>query len=164
MQGGGRHSVLTQIIKQHEEIGITPPEELSALPESEIRALIGKVTNHRDTLRFDLDHQFNHDKLNIQQEDAVERQRILSLISLKKTNLPRGGSIEETMKAVEIKKEINELDIKLREISLATQRKLVDLRYEHSKSKNEIQRQWETDMGILKMYLLKCTAQKSDEN
>ena len=117
--------------------------------------MIAQVTAWRDEQREELAEQFNRDCMIIDQEANVERNRITSLIALKKQNFPRSGSCEDTAKCIELRKEINELDLQMREKDLDFSKRRLDLRYNNAKRKNLIQREWESNMGLLKMNLKK---------
>jgi hypothetical protein len=98
---------------------------------------------------------FTNEADSIEQEYNVEIQSIMQLIVIKKASFPRGGTLDDSLQAIEIRKEIQDLYIKNREAAVNAQIRRNDLRYNYAKQKNGIQRKWENEVGILKVYLKK---------
>lgn len=130
-------------------------EQLASLSELEVRNLVAKATEARDEARQELDLNYNRMSVSIEKEYNVEIQRIMQLIVIKKASFPRGGTLDDSLQAIEIRKEIQDLDIKNREAAVNAQMRRNDLRYNYAKQKNGIQRKWENEVGILKVYLKK---------
>jgi hypothetical protein len=130
-------------------------EQLASLSELEVRNLVAKATEARDEARQELDLNYNRMSVSIEQEYYVEIKSIMQLIVIKKESFPRGGTLDDTSRTIEIRKEIQDLYIKKSVAAVNAQIRRNDLRYNYAKQKNGIQRKWENEVGILKVYLKK---------
>jgi len=84
----------------------------------------------------------------------VERNRIVCLIDLKRSQLPNGGTPEEREVALALRQEIHNLDYQMQLNDINSQKKLNDLRHDKKVAINNLQRQWETAVGTLKQALV----------
>ena len=91
---------------------------------------------------------------NVKTEQQVERNRIVCLIDLKRSQLPNGGTPEEREVALALRQEIHNLDYQMQLNDINSQKKLNDLRHDKKVAINNLLRQWETAVGTLKQALV----------
>lgn len=130
-----------------------PLEELKTLTEEEVRAWFGKVRIWRDEHIDELRHQQETAIFNIRTEQKVERNRIICLIDLKRSQLPTGGNTDERERTLTLRNEIHNLDYEMQTNDINSRKKIADIKYESKRAINDIQRQWETATGTLKQAL-----------
>lgn len=94
------------------------------------------------------------DVFNVRTEQQVERNRIICLIDLKRSQLPSGGTPDEREKALALRQEMHNLDHQMQLNDINTQKKIYDLKHEKKVAINALQRQWETATGVLKQALI----------
>lgn len=131
-----------------------PLEDLKQLSEEEVRAWFGKVNAYRDEAITQLRTKCDNAIFNVKTEQQVERNRIVCLIDLKRSQLPNGGTPEEREVALALRQEIHNLDYQMQLNDINSQKKLNDLRHDKKVAINNLQRQWETAVGTLKQALV----------
>nr|WP_288282299.1 hypothetical protein [uncultured Prevotella sp.] len=80
-------------------VNYPPLEDLKQLSEEEVRAWFGKVNTYRDEAIMQIRTKCDKDVFNVRTEQQVERNRIICLIDLKRSQLPSGGTPDEREKA-----------------------------------------------------------------
>ena len=131
-----------------------PLEDLKQLSEEEVRAWFGKVNTYRDEAIMQIRTKCDNDVFNVRTEQQVERNRIICLIDLKRSQLPSGGTPDEREKALALRQEMHNLDHQMQLNDINTQKKIYDLKHEKKVAINALQRQWETATGVLKQALI----------
>ena len=132
---------------------LPPLEDLKQLSEEEVRAWFGKVNTYRDEAIMQIRTKCDNDVFNVRTEQQVERNRIICLIDIKRSQLPSGGTPDEREKALALRQEMHNLDHQMQLNDINTQKKIYDLKHEKKVAINDIQRQWETATGTLKQAL-----------
>lgn len=133
---------------------LPPLEDLKQLSEEEVRAWFGKVNTYRDEAIMQIRTKCDNDVFNVRTEQQVERNRIICLIDLKRSQLPSGGTPDEREKALALRQEMHNLDHQMQLNDINTQKKIYDLKHEKKVAINALQRQWETATGALKQALI----------
>ena len=83
----------------------------------------------------------------------MERNRIICLIDLKRSQLPTGGNTDERERTLALRNEIHNLDYEMQTNDINSRKKIADIKYDSKRAINDIQRQWETATGTLKQAL-----------
>ena len=135
-------------------VNYPPLEDLKQLSEEEVRAWFGKVNTYRDEAIMQIRTKCDKDVFNVRTEQQVERNRIICLIDLKRSQLPSGGTPDEREKALALRQEMHNLDHQMQLNDINTQKKIYDLKHEKKVAINALQRQWETATGVLKQALI----------